>query len=140
MRTTQPVVRYELNDIIHEKENCPCGSQSIAIEQIEGRSDDVLVFESTDGSLKKIFPDFFRRAIIMSHPSINDYTLVQSDKSLLNLFIDGDIEIYEKAKSSIIDLLNENKINTITIHKSENRHHEKGNKLRRIRNDYWKAN
>ena len=79
MRTTQPVVRYELNDIIHEKKDCPCGSKSIGIEQIEGRSDDVLIFESNDGSQKKIFPDFFRRAIIMSDESISDYTLVQSD-------------------------------------------------------------
>ncbi|MEJ6584098.1 MAG: hypothetical protein QNL61_00910 [Crocinitomicaceae bacterium] len=140
MRTTQPVIRYELNDIIHEKKNCPCGSKSLAIEQIEGRSDDVLVFESNDGYLNKIFPDFFRRAIIMSNASINDYTLVQSDKNELNLFIDADIEIYEQAKASIIDLLKAKNINNITIHRSEIRQHEKGNKLRRIRNDYRKAN
>ena len=140
MRTTQPVVRYELNDIIHEKKDCPCGSKSIGIEQIEGRSDDVLIFESNDGSQKKIFPDFFRRAIIMSDESISDYTLVQSDKKELNLFIDADTETYEQAKSSITDLLKENQINDIAIHRAEYRHHEKGNKLRRIRNDYWKAN
>lgn len=140
MRTTQPVVRYELNDIIHEKKDCPCGSKSIGIEQIEGRSDDVLIFESNDRSQKKIFPDFFRRAIIMSDESISDYTLVQSDKKELNLFIDTDAETYEQAKSSITDLLKENQINDIAIHRAEYRHHEKGNKLRRIRNDYWKAN
>lgn len=140
MRTTQPVVRYELNDIIHEKKDCPCGSKSIGIEQIEGRSDDVLIFESNDRSQKKIFPDFFRRAIIMSDESISDYTLVQSDKKELNLFIDADAETYEQAKSSITDLLKENQINDIAIHRAEYRHHEKGNKLRRIRNDYWKAN
>ena len=37
MRTTQPVVRYELNDIITAKKSCPCGSKWLAIEQIEGQ-------------------------------------------------------------------------------------------------------
>ncbi|MBK7233915.1 MAG: hypothetical protein IPH93_17035 [Saprospiraceae bacterium] len=46
LRSTQPVVRYELNDILIEKENCACGSRMMAIECIEGRSDDVLVFKN----------------------------------------------------------------------------------------------
>ena len=140
MRSTQPVVRYELNDIIHEKKNCLCGSKAIGIQQIEGRSDDVLVFESSDGMQKNIFPDFFRRAIIMSNELINDYTLVQTKKSELDLFVDSDTKIYEEAKLAIVDLLKENKIIDITIHRAEYRHHEKGNKLRRIRNDYRQSN
>ena len=140
LRTTQPVVRYELNDIIHEKKNCECGSKMMGIEKIEGRSDDVLIFKSIDGSEVKIFPDFFRRAIIMAHESINDYTLVQSDINILNLFIDCDSETYEIGKSSIMELLKHNKIKNTVINRAENRQHKKGNKLRRIRNDYRKTN
>ena len=138
MRTTQPIVRYELNDIIHEKNDCPCGA--IGIEKIEGRSDDILVFNSLDDSQIKIFPDFFRKAIIMASKSINDYTLVQSSMNELRLFIDSDKVTYELAKSSILNLLKERGVFNVAIYKSETRHHEKGNKLIRIRNDNRKAN
>lgn len=140
LRSTQPVVRYELNDIIHEKKNCSCGSSALGIEQIEGRSDDVLIFELPDNSKVKIFPDFFRRAIILSNEKIKDYTLVQSERNKLDLFIDGDSSVFEQAKSSVVELLKEHKVEGIAIHRAEKKHHEKGNKLRRIRNDYWKAN
>ena len=44
--------RYELNDIITEKKNCKCGSQFLAIESIEGRSDDIIVLK--DNQNKKV--------------------------------------------------------------------------------------
>lgn len=86
LRTTQPIIRYELNDIIHEKKDCLCGSKWLAIEKIEGRSDDILHFY--DNEEIKIFPDFFRRAILMSSDKIKDYTLLQTDSKLLELYID----------------------------------------------------
>lgn len=140
IRTTQPVVRYELNDIIHEKKNCECGSKMMGIEKIEGRSDDVLYFESNDGKQIKIFPDFFRRAIIMSNDQISDYSLVQSGKNELQLFVNNNADIYEQAIVSIVELLNLRGIHGVKLIRSEVRHHEKGNKLRRIRNDYRKTN
>ena len=36
LRKTQPIIRYELNDIISEKKNCACGNTHIGIQQIEG--------------------------------------------------------------------------------------------------------
>jgi putative adenylate-forming enzyme len=137
-RTSQPIVRYELNDIIHEKNDCPCGA--IGIEQIEGRSDDILVFNSQDNTQIKIFPDFFRRAIIMSNKSINDYTIVQTSPKELMLYVDSDSNTYEQSKSAIVNLLNEKGIFHVIIQKSENRHHEKGTKLRRVRNEYRNTN
>jgi len=140
LRTTQPVVRYELNDIIHEKKNCECGSKMMGIEKIEGRSDDVLYFESRDGKQIKIFPDFFRRAIIMSNDQISDYSLVQSGENELQLFVNNNADIYEQAIVAIVELLNLRGIHGVKLIRSEVRHHEKGNKLRRIRNDYRKTN
>ncbi|WP_027418594.1 F390 synthetase-related protein [Crocinitomix catalasitica] len=139
-RSTQPIVRYELNDIIHEKENCPCGSPFTGIAQIEGRADDVLRFKTLENIEKTIFPDFFRRAIVQSHDSIIDYTLVQTEENRLELFIDSAEVIRNMAKSSIQKLLTDNGINAVDIITVNERHHEKGNKLRRIRNDYWKTN
>ena len=140
LRTTQPVIRYELNDIVHEKKDCPCGSSMIGIDKIEGRSDDVLIFESTGNEIIKIFPDFFRRAIIMSNGSIKDYALVQSDRKELSLYIDGTREIFEQAKNAIRFLLKESGITDLEIIRSETSLNEKGNKLRRIRNDFRKTN
>jgi len=140
LRVSQPVIRYELNDIIHEKANCPCGLETTAIEHIEGRSDDVLMFGNEIESAIKIFPDFFRRAIIMSDAEIQDYTLVQSDKKELTLYVNGQDSQYISAKQAIIDLLNKKNVHDIIIQRATHRSHQRGNKLRRVRNDYWKTN
>ena len=58
LRTTQPVIRYELDDIIIEKKQCACGSPFMAIEQIEGRSDDILKFINKEGKLVQVLCGF----------------------------------------------------------------------------------
>lgn len=138
IRTSQPVIRYELNDIIHEKKECRCGSNWTGIEKIEGRSDDVLRFMSGTKETR-IFPDFFRRAIIMSDERIRDYTLVQSKEDELQLYVDNNV-LFGTAKTAIEKLLHDNQVSDVNVVQSQSKHHEKGNKLRRIRNDYWKAN
>ena len=131
-RYSQPIVRYELNDIIHELTDCPCGLKTTAIEKIEGRSDDVLHFENKDGMTTKIFPDFFRRAIILSDPSIVDYMLVQRSGNLLELYIDGADERFENAQKELKTLLQFYLIENVEINRINFRPLEKGNKLRRI--------
>jgi putative adenylate-forming enzyme len=131
-RYSQPIVRYELNDIIHELTDCPCGLKTTAIEKIEGRSDDVLHFENKDGMTTKIFPDFFRRAIILSDPSIVDYMLVQRSENLLELYIDGADERFENAQKELKSLLQFYLIENVEINRINFRPLEKGNKLRRI--------
>lgn len=131
LRTTQPIIRYELNDIIHEKKDCLCGSKWLAIEKIEGRSDDMLNFY--DNEEIKIFPDFFRRAILMSSDKIKDYTLLQTDSKLLELYIDP-LSDFKLAKNSIISLLKKYGVHNVRVIRVKKKHHERGNKLRRIRN------
>jgi putative adenylate-forming enzyme len=49
-RSTQPVVRYRLDDVLVERaEACACGSVFTAIERIRGRADDILFLPSRDG-------------------------------------------------------------------------------------------
>jgi putative adenylate-forming enzyme len=129
----------QLNDIVHEKLDCPCGSELTGIDKIEGRTDDVLRFNSAANKEICIFPDFFRRAIIMSSSNISDYTLVQTQKNTLELYVD-DTGSLSLAKKSIYQLLENHEVPNIEIIKVDTKHHEKGNKLRRIKNDYWKAN
>ena len=132
-RFSQPIVRYELNDIIHELNDCPCGQKTTAIAKIEGRSDDVLLFVNSHGIPVKIFPDFFRRAIILSDESIHDYLLVQRSSTLMELFVNGNQELFEKAKNGVKTLLQEHAIEGVEIIKLDIPPHKKGDKLRRIR-------
>lgn len=78
-RKTQPIIRYELNDILTERKTpCPCGSPFTAIEKIEGRCDDVFYFPLKDRKqLQMIFPDFMRRVIMQSSNEIEEYRVIQ---------------------------------------------------------------
>jgi putative adenylate-forming enzyme len=137
LRTTQPLIRYELNDIIHEKFDCPCGSKYTGIEQIEGRSDDVLVFISDQNKEIKIYPDFFRREIIFAHSSIIDFTIVQKNHYLLELYI-GQTEYFSVAKNRLIAFLKTQGVQDVVIQQVFSRNHIQGNKLRRVQNDQKK--
>ena len=135
-RITQPVIRYKLDDIIHEKFDCDCSLNSTAIEMIEGRKDDVLKFLNSKGKEVVVFPDFIRRAIVFSDDNIINYSLTQIKENTVNLFVDGKLEYFEKAKKSIVELLEKFKISDIHIHKVDTLDHIKGTKLRRIKNEF----
>ncbi|MDX1907410.1 MAG: hypothetical protein SF053_10285 [Bacteroidia bacterium] len=88
-RTTQPVIRYELNDIIVPPvAPCPCGSPMEAIGHIEGRMDDVFWFRSAAGVPVAVFPDFVRRAVIRADQAVSDYMVVQEGPDTLALYLD----------------------------------------------------
>lgn len=136
LRSSQPVVRYELNDIVLEETNaCPCGKPSLAIAQIEGRADDVLRFENKEGQLVNIYPDFLRRAIIFADETIQDYTLAHKAPQLLELYIGGNEASFAKASQGLLQLLQKYHITNVEVVRTPHKHHEKGDKLRRIRNE-----
>jgi putative adenylate-forming enzyme len=89
-RITQPIIRYKLNDILTEKKTpCACGSTFTALEYIEGRMDDMFVFPSSiDTQDVLIFPDFFRRAVIVSSDKILSYKIFQINRSLVEIYLD----------------------------------------------------
>lgn len=89
-RKTQPIIRYRLNDILVERKTpCPCGSVLMAIEQIEGRQDDIFYLLSSELSqssdLIPIFPDFISRAIVTVSPDIEDYQVMQISLTRIEL-------------------------------------------------------
>ena len=79
-RQTQPIVRYRLNDILHESSApCPCGSHFLRLERIEGREDDIFVFPGRQGGKDvTVFPDFIRRCVLLAG-KIEDYRIVQDE-------------------------------------------------------------
>ena len=130
-RSSQPVIRYELNDIVHlKKEPCSCGSKMTAIDHIEGRSDDVLEFENRYNKFIRIYPDFVRRAIISASPDIIDYQVIQTSHAELQIFTDQ--VDFKKAKSKLRELLRHYQIDGVEIKEMREKKHEIGNKLRRV--------
>ena len=97
-RTSQPFVKYYLNDILVENtEPCQCGSVLQRIEKIEGRSDDIFKFTNKFGKEIVVFPDFIRRTILFVE-NIREYQVFQINNSLLEVAI---LNINDKQKELI---------------------------------------
>jgi putative adenylate-forming enzyme len=78
-KTSQPIVRYALNDILTvSPQMCSCGSSFRVIEQVQGRADDVFWGARADGrGLQFVFPDYIRRAIVVVGDQIEEYQVTQ---------------------------------------------------------------
>ena len=90
-RSTQPIVRYRLDDVLVERKSpCPCGSVSTAIERIEGRADDILFLPRiAGGHLMPVMPDFVRDALAPCQPVLSDYRVVQHAPDRFELRTEG---------------------------------------------------
>lgn len=87
-RKAQPVIRYRLNDILVEKKDgCACGSPFLALEKIEGREDDVFLFEGEGGKEIAVFPDFIRRCMLFAGGGC-EYRIVQTEDCSLRVYAD----------------------------------------------------
>ncbi len=85
-RRTQPIIRYRLNDVLRlEPARCACGSDWQVIVAIEGRCDDVCMFETTSGEQRLVFADTIRRMLLFASPHIEDYLVTQSTLSKLQI-------------------------------------------------------
>ena len=84
-RRSQAFVRYRLNDILHIRRTpCPCGSPHLALEKIEGRTDDIFVFTDRAGKAVEIYPDFIRRCILFID-GIREYRVCQTDSHTVEI-------------------------------------------------------
>ena len=95
-RKSQPIIRYRLNDILVEgHDKCKCGSCFTVIDKIEGREDDVYLFNGIKEKTVKVYPDFIRRCILFAG-DISDYRCVQNTKEKITIYIDENKVIREK--------------------------------------------
>ena len=77
---TQPLIRFEITDrIILHSENCPCGNPSPWVE-IEGRTDDILIFETEKGIVK--VPPLALYAILKEIHEILRFQLILKNNNL----------------------------------------------------------
>ena len=134
-RSSQPIVRYELNDILVEKtEPCPCGSCFTALERIEGREDDILVFTGKNGEMIKVFPDLICRVIARSTEGFRAYRLRQVGALELQLELESeDFQAVSATISSALRrFLQEKGISGLSIQSIQGIAREAGAKLRRV--------
>ena len=137
-RTTQPVVRYELNDIIQEGPPCTCGRVTTPIQQIEGRADDVFRFIRSNGTTGVIFPDTIRRAVIHSTDAIRDYTVRQTAPACVRFSIQSHSgEAGQHVKSSLDALFNAAGWQEVRVVQEAPIPNKKGEKRRRIKNQSY---
>ncbi|MFJ3058253.1 F390 synthetase-related protein [Herbaspirillum sp. NPDC087042] len=90
-RRTQHFIRYRLNDVLRVRQQpCPCGNAALALEAIEGRSDDILWLVATDSqTLCPLFPDAIRHAVAILPEAVPDYRIEQRGR-LLHIATQGD--------------------------------------------------
>ena len=75
-RTTQPVVRYRLDDVLHDGGcACPCGRPTRVITHIEGRADDQLRLPGSQQPWVTVFADACNRVLAHTLPWDADYVL-----------------------------------------------------------------
>lgn len=101
-RTSQPIIRYRLNDVLVGYKRCRCGSCLATIQEIEGREDDIFKFISNRGDNKPVvvFPDFISRCIIYTGSGIHNYRVIQHSYMDIEVQIDNDSkEIHEAVEN-----------------------------------------
>ncbi len=87
-RTSQPIIRYRLNDILVERlEPCPCGSAMQMIERVEGREDDIFIFKNSSGHDVPIFPDMVSRCLVYV-AGIKEYRVTQIAHDAVTIYLD----------------------------------------------------
>jgi putative adenylate-forming enzyme len=88
VNTVQPLLRYEMNDLIELGPPCPCGSCYRVVQRIIGRQDDVLYLKTHSGRLRPVYPDLFSRWIITTDDQIREFTVDQDATDHLTVTLD----------------------------------------------------
>ncbi len=85
---SQPLIRYEMNDLVVLKERCECGSKFRVLDGIIGRNDDVIYFYDSNKNKQHIFPDLFARWIITSSDEIKEFKVINNNIGEIEIIID----------------------------------------------------
>lgn len=100
-RSSQPVVKYKLSDVLEVKKTpCACGDLRLAIERIVGRDDDVLILKGI-----RVYPDLVARRIAQTTDDFSQYRIVQTAENQLTLGIACDAADFEALKTRFITTL-----------------------------------
>ena len=133
-RKTQPIIRYRLNDVlVSSNRECECGSKFMVIDKIEGREDDIFIFENSliDGKDIQVYSDFISRCLVYV-PDITNYRVVQTDKNNIIVYTDNIDESVKENITKEFKLLAEKKKFEMPKIEFKEYETEKGKKVKRI--------
>ncbi len=140
-RTSQPIIRYRLNDILTERKTpCPCGSCFLALEKIEGRCDDIFYLPSLlhPEKLVPLFPDYIRGAIADASDEIEEFLVIQSDSHHIKIALKATSagSLHACIKASLEKLCSHFQCQLPHLHFIPYEENQQDKKLRRIRSEY----
>lgn len=78
-RQTQIMARYAMNDLLRLG-TCSCGLPFQAVAEVAGRADDIFHLRG-----QPVTPDILRNAVLMAHPGITDFRLIQTGAQSVTL-------------------------------------------------------
>jgi putative adenylate-forming enzyme len=136
-RSTQPIIRYRLNDIlVASKQPCKCGDARESIDSIMGRQDDIFLLKKRNGGeYEQIVPDFIRRAVMQMHPDITAYRAIQRSADEIEVQLLP--EDLEQVSLEGFDLVWQQKnVETPKIMITKYEHKPSATKLRRIQREF----
>ncbi len=86
-KRSQPIIRYELNDILTiDPQPCHCGSAFSVIKSIQGRANDLIWGIRQDTHEPHfIYQDYISRSIISASDEIKDFQVLQRDYSKIDI-------------------------------------------------------
>lgn len=117
----QPLIRYEMNDMIVLDEPCSCGSHFRRIKRIIGRCDDNLYFYDQHHQKQVVYSDLFSRWIITTSDDIREFQVRQSSVGKLDITLDTqdtfDTNLVKKRLDKELEALGLVGIYTFTIEK-----------------------
>lgn len=102
-RDVQIMARYRMNDLLRlSPAPCPCGSRLQAVEEIVGRMDDIFRFGTAI-----LTPDVIRNTVLDASPAIQDFRVVQTDATSINLTLPPDLAQAEAeaARTALVTLI-----------------------------------
>jgi putative adenylate-forming enzyme len=109
-RTTQPIIRYRLNDVLTlSRHQCQCGSPFTVLTQIEGRCDDIFIFNTPKRI--EIYPDFVRRAVIECSDDIQHFKVKQYSNHVELMLVSKNENDSKKVINSLKTMFAKNGVN-----------------------------
>ena len=88
-RTTQPLIRYRLGDILQvDADPCPCGNPFRTLAAIEGRVADICYFTTPHGARRPFYPAHLSHLVRTNLPAGVDYQIVQPVDDQLRVYLD----------------------------------------------------
>ena len=87
IKRTQPVLRYEISDIVAlTTAPCPCGRPLARMSSLQGRSDDILRMQGADGRTVTVHP-LTLRSPMAALPELRQYKMIHDDEGLHVLLV-----------------------------------------------------